>query len=46
MARGKKTAKRKSAGNGGVQELLKEFWQAAVTLRGSPAFGTPQKVET
>ena len=46
MARAKKTAKKITAGNGGIQELLKELWQAAVTLRGSTSFGTPQKRET
>ena len=35
MARAKKAAKKKAVGNGGITELLKELWNAAVTLRGS-----------
>lgn len=35
MTRGKKSDKTKAPGNSGVQGLLKELWQAAVTLRGS-----------
>src|SRR5687767_15343555 len=35
MARKVGTGKKKVAGNGGIQDLLKELWQAAVNLRGS-----------
>src|SRR5687767_2281060 len=35
MARKVGTGKKKVAGNGGIQELLKELWNAAVALRGS-----------
>lgn len=35
LGRATRSVKKKAAGNGGIAELLKELWNAAVTLRGS-----------
>jgi type I restriction enzyme M protein len=35
LAKAKKVANKKAVANGGISELLRELWNAAVTLRGS-----------